>query len=124
MQALHRLAHAHQRVVLVDLNGGQVPFEFYDFADEACRADPLVDYFPAFEIITGPQARGAFWAPGLREVTPEGVAAVMAVFRRHYLAAEALPRAPAAAPAPAARDAAAELSALGGVLCEEEALDR
>ncbi len=93
-------------------------------ADEACRADPLGDYFPALEIITGPQARGAFWAPGLREVTPEGVAAVMAVFRRHYLAAEALPRAPAAAPAPAARDAAAELSALGGVLCEEEALDR
>ena len=42
-------------------------------AEEACRADPLVDYFPSFEIVTGPQARGAFWAPGLREVTAEGV---------------------------------------------------
>ena len=91
-------------------------------AEEACRTDPLLDYFPAYEIITGPQARGAFWAPGLREVTAEGVAAVMAVFRRHYLGA-APPR-HAAPAAPPARDAAAELAALGAVLCEEEALDR
>ncbi len=91
-------------------------------AEEACRDDPLLDYFPAFEIITGPQARGAFWAPGLREVTAEGVAAVMAVFRRHYLGdATARPAAPAAAPP--ARDAASELASLGRVLCEEEALD-
>ncbi len=92
-------------------------------ADEACRADPLADYFPSFEIVTGPQARGAFWAPGLREVTPAGVAAVMAVFRRHYLADAAAPR-PAPAAAAPARDAAAELAAIGAVVCEEEALDR
>lgn len=93
-------------------------------AEEACRADPLVDYFPSFEIVTGPQARGAFWAPGLREVTAEGVAAVMAVFRRHYLGEATSARAVPAAQGAPARDAAAELATLGGVLCEEEALDR
>jgi GSCFA family len=39
-----------------------------------------VDYVPSYEIITNPAARGQFFAPNLRSVTAEGVAAVMAVF--------------------------------------------
>ncbi len=35
MQTLDRLAHAHQRVVFVYLNGGQISLEFYDFARKA-----------------------------------------------------------------------------------------
>lgn len=49
-------------------------------AQEVADELPDVFYFPSFEIITGPQARGRFYADNLREVTPAGVAQVMAVF--------------------------------------------
>lgn len=49
-------------------------------AQEAADELPGVHYFPSYEIITGPQAHGRFYAANLREVTPEGVAQVMAVF--------------------------------------------
>jgi hypothetical protein len=51
-----------------------------DFA--ADRDD--VDYFPSYEIITAPDARGRWFAPNLREVTEAGVAQVMACFRTSY----------------------------------------
>ena len=41
---------------------------------------PLVDYFPSYEIVTNPAARGRFFRPNLRDVTPDGVAAVMRTF--------------------------------------------
>jgi hypothetical protein len=43
--------------------------------DEAC-----VDYFPSYEVITGPQTKSAFYEPNLRSVLPEGVATVMGHF--------------------------------------------
>jgi hypothetical protein len=39
-----------------------------------------IDYFPAYEIITGVPFRGAFFEPNLREVTPAGVEFVMRRF--------------------------------------------
>lgn len=39
-----------------------------------------VDYFPAYEVVTNPAAGGAFFMPNLRDVTQEGVDAVMSVF--------------------------------------------
>lgn len=66
-------------------------------AGELCEAYGFIDYFPSYEMIVGPWARGGFYAPGMREVTAEGVAHVM----RHFLAEH---RPPVAAPgAPAAR---------------------
>ncbi|MCF3973392.1 GSCFA domain-containing protein [Paracoccus salsus] len=53
-----------------------------DFAD----AHDDVDYFPSYEIVTNPAARGGFFGEGLRQVTPDGVAAVM----RAFLAAHGL----------------------------------
>jgi len=102
-------------------------------AEEACRRDPAIAYFPSFEIITGPQARGRFFAEDLREVTPEGVAHVMEIFARHGLedaaapaAASTPPAAAARAPAPAAvavgAAEAAEYAALTRVICDEEAI--
>ncbi len=41
---------------------------------------PEIDYFPSYEIITGPQAKGRFYERNLRVVTPEGVTAVMNTF--------------------------------------------
>ena len=54
-------------------------------ADAATKARPAVAYFPSYEIITGPQARGEFFTEDLRDVTTAGVDAVMAIFRKHYL---------------------------------------
>ena len=39
-----------------------------------------IDYFPAYELITGTPFRGAFFEPNLRDVTPEGVEFVMRRF--------------------------------------------
>lgn len=39
-----------------------------------------VDYFPSYELITNPSARGAFYKENLRSVTEEGVTAAMEMF--------------------------------------------
>lgn len=54
----------------------------------AARRD--VAYFPSYEIITGSYAHSRYFAEDLREVTAEGVARVMAIFKKHYLATEGL----------------------------------
>ena len=54
-------------------------------AEMVANAFEDVAYFPSYEIITGPQARGRYWEADLREVRPEGVAHVMRVFKRHFL---------------------------------------
>ena len=42
-----------------------------------------VHYFPAYEIVTSPSARGSYFADDLRSVTQDGVNHVMALFFRH-----------------------------------------
>jgi hypothetical protein len=54
-------------------------------AEIATRSLKDVAYFPSYEIITGPQARGRYYADDLREITPDGVAHVMSIFTRHFL---------------------------------------
>jgi hypothetical protein len=49
-------------------------------AGQLAQEHPDIDYFPAYEIITGVPFRGAFFAANLREVTPEGVEFVMRRF--------------------------------------------
>jgi hypothetical protein len=49
-----------------------------------------IDYFPSFEIISNPAARGQFYAENLRSVRPEGVEAVMALFFSQHGGEEAL----------------------------------
>lgn len=46
-------------------------------AGEVAEALDEVVYFPAYELVTGPQASGAYYAEDRREVTPEGVSVVM-----------------------------------------------
>ena len=71
-------------------------------AAEAAASEPDVTYFPALEIVTGPQAPHDHLAEDRRSVTEAGVSAVMETL----LAASDLPERPAAAalaptPAPA-----------------------
>jgi hypothetical protein len=93
--------------------------------DEVTRRMPRVSYFPSYEIVTGPQSRGQFFGPDLREVTPDGVAHVMALFSRHYL--HIGQSAPAEEPAlPDAAELSAEderrMAEVAGIICDEEAL--
>lgn len=90
------------------------------------RENQGVDYFPSFEIITGPQSRGRYFAEDLRSVLPEGVAQVMKVFGRHYLGetADAPPSPSPTASRAQTATAMDEYAALQGVICDEEAIDR
>jgi GSCFA family len=96
-------------------------------AETLSHSQAGVAYFPSYEIITGPHARGSFLEEDLREVKAEAVAHVMSIFARHYLdpnapgtAAEAAP----VKPSGAVRDA--ELSRITlteSVICDENLLD-
>jgi hypothetical protein len=96
-------------------------------ADAVARAREGVSYFPSYEIITGPQARGRFFEADLREVTHEGVAHVMSIFRRHFLTGETAKkpeRARIARPARAETEfEARRMEQVGQIVCDEEALD-
>ena len=92
-------------------------------AQEAAEDLPEVYYFPSYEIVTGPQARGRFFAEDLREVTEAGVAHVMRVFLRHAAGIDA-PGA-AMAPAPhASDDSAADAARWVEAMCDEAMLDQ
>lgn len=82
-------------------------------ADRLTRDDPLIDYFPGYELVTGAPFRSMYHQPDLREVTRNGVDWVMS----HFLAEHPVrgPAKPAAAPPPPEeRD----------VACDEEYLVR
>ncbi|EDY37492.1 conserved hypothetical protein [Cyanobium sp. PCC 7001] len=53
-------------------------------AGELCAGSDDIDYFPSYEIITNPAARGLFYAANLRSVRPEGVAIAMQTFTRAH----------------------------------------
>ncbi|PXX88880.1 GSCFA domain-containing protein [Marinobacter vulgaris] len=57
-------------------------------AEKAIKEFSNCVYFPSYEIITSPHVRGNYFAPDCREVTRDGVEHVMALFLRHFTAAE------------------------------------
>ena len=94
-------------------------------ADELARNHGPIDYFPSYEIVTGACARGRYWADGLREVTPEGVATVMRVFMASRLPALALVQGAGAAPGATVPEQSAEsLARALEAECDEQFLDR
>ena len=89
-------------------------------AAEEISKRPGVTYFPSYEVVTSPAARGAYYQDDLREVTAEGVDHVMRLFFKHMIEEEAL----ANAPAPEAKDDFLERAQkMADVLCEEASLD-
>jgi hypothetical protein len=92
-------------------------------AQEAAEDLDGVSYFPSYEIITGPQARGRFFAEDLREVTEDGVTHVMRVFLRHAAGIEGALAAssPPAAPSHAHSD---QVSSWVKTMCDEAMLDQ
>ncbi|MEO1191090.1 MAG: GSCFA domain-containing protein [Pseudomonadota bacterium] len=63
-------------------------------AEEVTQNNDRCDYFPSYEIITSPFARGRSYAPDCREVRPIAVAEVMRVFMKHYAGIEVPARMP------------------------------
>ena len=87
-------------------------------AGEFAGAHRGVDYFPSYELVTNPAARGRFFEANQRSVTAEAVQMVMGAF----LAAQGL--AEAAAPSPEATPPGpGEDAEEGGVICEDLLLE-
>ena len=82
-----------------------------------------VDYFPSYEIITGPYTKGAYFADDLRSVTESGVSHVMRLFLKHMTVGADEAERPQPQPA---QDGTLvrEMTRLARLVCEEEALDR
>jgi hypothetical protein len=82
----------------------------------ACSAYPDVDYFPSYELIASPSARGMFFEPNMRSVSKAGVAMAMRTFLAAHGADQMPPRKKGQGPSEA-----------GGrpsdVVCEEELLE-
>lgn len=110
-------------------------------ADMLTRQHDFVHYFPSYEIITGPHARGTYYAEDLRNVTEVGVNHVMRLLLKYATGTiveapvEAAPKGakkkakPVQAPAPAPQaeeedETVAIARAFVEVECDETALDR
>ncbi|WP_410621075.1 GSCFA domain-containing protein [Amycolatopsis sp. cmx-8-4] len=81
-------------------------------AGQLAQEHDHVDYFPAYELITGQPFRSGFYEPNLREVTAEGVEFVMG----HFTSAL---RGTATAPARERREPRVK----GGDVCDDAVLD-
>jgi hypothetical protein len=57
-------------------------------AETLARLRTDVTYFPSYEIIVGPHARGRYYDNDLRTILPIGVEHVMSVFGKHFLPRE------------------------------------
>ncbi len=80
-----------------------------------------VVYFPSYEVITGPHARGRYYEDDLREVREEGVSHVMRLFLRHYCGVETdAPLTPMQAPAEVAPTLSQQVA---DIICDEEQLE-
>ena len=93
-------------------------------AQEAADELPGVHYFPSYEIVTGPQARGRFYAENLREVTPDGVAQVMAAFLRAVAGVEPAEPVEPADGIVTSDDTVAASAEWIEAMCDEAMLDR
>lgn len=85
-------------------------------ADEITRNDPLSDYFPSYEIITGNYSRGAYFEKDLRSVAPSGVRHVMRLFFTHFANAENT--------STLADEISHESATVREIICDEEAIDK
>ena len=90
-------------------------------AEMLAQDDPAVAYFPSYEVIMSPAARGAYFDEDLRSVTEAGVDHVMRLFLKHGADSSKVAETPVAADVD---DHVARGAALMEVICEEEVLDQ
>ncbi|HEX8306124.1 MAG TPA: GSCFA domain-containing protein [Jatrophihabitans sp.] len=95
-------------------------------AGQLAQEHEQIDYFPAYEIITGVPFRGAFYEPNLRDVTPEGVEFVMRRFTAALSRQSASQTASQSASQPAGHQAGPDRADSGkeaDLLCDDAVLD-
>jgi len=92
-------------------------------AEEVCAGKDWVSYFPSYELVTGHFSNG-FFDVDQRNVRPEGVARVMAMFRRHYLSDTKTQPVNGSAPMPVtlSEDDRRRFRVITDVVCDEEAI--
>ena len=88
-------------------------------AAEAVIDGDRVAYFPSYEVITSPGARGGYFNADLRSVTTAGVDHVMRLFFQHAVASNA----PVGKPEPSSEPAPSVSAKAVEVMCEEAMLD-
>jgi GSCFA family len=88
-------------------------------AGHLAATEPDIDYFPAYEIVAGIQARGMFYESNLRSVDPSGVEIVMRSFFDQHGGNTRQPGPAARASRPEEEKRQTE----GRPFCEEEMLD-
>lgn len=95
-------------------------------AEEVGRGKNWVGYFPSYEIVTG-HFNGDFFEKDGRNVRADGVARVMATFRKHYLGGaggEGTLRDTPRLRAMASEEDLQRFNAIERVVCDEEAITR
>jgi hypothetical protein len=97
-------------------------------AEELERNHANVQYFPSYEIITGPHACGQYFGEDRRSVTESGVNHVMKVFMAR-MTVNAAPSAPPAtetnaSPRDVLQQQVRDMEALAEAECDEEVLER
>jgi GSCFA family/Polysaccharide biosynthesis enzyme WcbI len=90
-------------------------------AEKAQKQYLNVEYFPSFEIITGSYNRGAYFDDDLRTVKDEGVAHVMRLFLKHYMADQS-EQTPATVVTYIADKLIDKKRSLFDIVCDEEAI--
>ncbi len=90
-------------------------------AENLCKNDTNIAYYPSFEIITGSFTQGRYFEADARSVSPEGVQHAMKLFLRHY--GDAAASKPPAAFPPNSDVRPPNTSSLNELICEEDALD-
>ncbi len=88
-------------------------------AGEIAAADPLVDYFPSYELVTASSSRASLFEPNLRSVTSAGVDFVM----KHFFSEHGLTRTQPET-LPTTRQAEPSVAHPDDVICEEAMLDQ
>ena len=92
-------------------------------AQEISKRNPLCDYFPSFEIITGNYNRGAYFESDLRSIKPAGVDHVMRLFMASYSVDAGMQPTNAAKSNSVSDDIRSEIARVNEVVCDEEAID-
>ena len=93
-------------------------------AERVARTEEQVAYFPSYEIVTSPASGGCYFGDDARSVTEAGVAHVMRVFQRHYMAESAQqPAVDRSAPPCPRPDWFPDRERVAGIVCDELLLD-
>jgi hypothetical protein len=97
-------------------------------AEELCRNEKNVCYFPSYEIIVGSFSRGRYFGSDCRDVTEEGVSHVMRTFFKHAAGEDIAAQGETTRADPGSnegtKDFADRMQEIVDAICDEQLLDR